>query len=337
MTDVFISYKRRMRPRVEEIATKLRGMGLDVWFDAGLSPGQSFSAEISAKVRTARCVLVCWSNDAFAHGGDRNGWVIGEASIGRERGVLVPVLLERADLDPPWNTLHTESLVGWSPTSPDQAAWGRVLAGISRHVGRPLGSVADPAVVAPAAQQRRLTTPSVIIAGLAAASLSALGALLVAVVPALSGWLVPLLFAGGLALALPIAGLMLWSGTAGAARAAGLAIAILAALAAAILAASGVSSLLGAGASDVVEAVYGAVGGLVGGAVSLLAFPLFHIVPRRRSAFGRIAIASLALGLVGALASPVFALNSVSSLVWVAPLWQLAYAPLLAYVLRTRA
>ncbi len=138
MTDVFISYKRRARPQVERVAAALRAEGLDVWFDAALEAGSSFSAEISAQVRGARCILVCWTGDAFPHGGDRNGWVLGEAQIGRERGVLVPVMLERCPLDPPWNTLHTEDLTGWlAKPGGDDAAWRGVLAAIGRHVGRP--------------------------------------------------------------------------------------------------------------------------------------------------------------------------------------------------------
>ena len=53
MTDVFISYKRRLRPRVEEIATALRALGVTVWYDAALEAGTSFSAEISSEVRSA--------------------------------------------------------------------------------------------------------------------------------------------------------------------------------------------------------------------------------------------------------------------------------------------
>jgi uncharacterized membrane protein YhaH (DUF805 family) len=139
MTDVFISYKRRLRPRVETLARALRSLKLDVWFDASLEAGSSFSAEISREVRGAKCVLVCWSNDAFPHGGDENGWVLGEAQIGRKRNVLVPVLIEPTELDPPWNTIHTEDLIGWRPGEAGAAtdAWRSVLKTIGRYVGRP--------------------------------------------------------------------------------------------------------------------------------------------------------------------------------------------------------
>lgn len=139
MSDVFISYKRRLRPQVERIATALRELGIDVWFDAALEPGVSFSAEISHEVRNAGCVLVCWSDDAFPHGGDENGWVLGEASIGRKRGRLVTVMLEDTEFDPPWNTIHSERLVGFYPAdfSADRSAWRGMLAAIGRLIERP--------------------------------------------------------------------------------------------------------------------------------------------------------------------------------------------------------
>jgi hypothetical protein len=137
MADVFISYKRRLRPLVERLAQSLSTLGVSVWFDAELEPGRSFSAEISEEVRNARCVVVCWSDDAFHHGGDENGWVVGEATIGKSRKVLVPVLIEPADLDPPWNTFHTEDLTAWVHQEGGTDRWRNVLTAIGRHVGRP--------------------------------------------------------------------------------------------------------------------------------------------------------------------------------------------------------
>jgi len=139
MSDVFISYKRRLRPQVERLATALRELRVDVWFDAALEPGVSFSAEISHEVRNAGCVLVCWSNDAFPHGGDENGWVLGEASIGRKRGRLVTVTLEDTEFDPPWNMIHSERLVGFDPTdfAADRSGWRGALAAIGRLIERP--------------------------------------------------------------------------------------------------------------------------------------------------------------------------------------------------------
>ena len=141
LADVFISYKRRLRPVVEHLAAALRARGVSVWFDARLEPGDGFSDEISREVRSAACVLVCWSNDAFAHGGDTNAWVRGEATIGRERGTLVSVQVEPTDFDPPWNMMHHEDLVGWATAAGTGAAndprWLKVLDAVGRKIGRP--------------------------------------------------------------------------------------------------------------------------------------------------------------------------------------------------------
>ena len=138
MTDVFISYKRRLRPRVDRLAAALRALGLDVWYDAGIVPGASFSAEISARLREARAVLVCWSPDVFEQENGQASWVLAEATMGRDRRVLVPVKLEETLLEPPWNILHHEDLTTFDPEDPasDRTAWQQVLLAIGQHTGR---------------------------------------------------------------------------------------------------------------------------------------------------------------------------------------------------------
>ena len=137
MTDVFISYKHRMIGRVAPIAEALRSLGLEVWYDAGLVSGSDYADAIAKHLRAARSVLVCWTDDAFPHGGDKNGWVRGEAEKGRERNTLVAVMLEETDLDPPWNMVHYERLTEWTPQSTDRGSWQRVLSAIGALVERP--------------------------------------------------------------------------------------------------------------------------------------------------------------------------------------------------------
>ncbi|MCZ8261082.1 MAG: toll/interleukin-1 receptor domain-containing protein [Beijerinckiaceae bacterium] len=114
MVDVFISYKRRLRPRVEVLAESLRALDLDVWYDAGLKPGMSFGEDIADNVRNAKAVVVCWTPDAFPSGGDKNGWVRGEATIGRDRTAMASIMLEPCLLDPPFNMDHVEDFIAWN-------------------------------------------------------------------------------------------------------------------------------------------------------------------------------------------------------------------------------
>lgn len=130
MADVFISYKREERARVERIASALQELGLSVWFDASLEGGGSFSAQINREVRAAKVVLVCWTQVA-AH----SEWVIGEADIGRTRGVLAPVFLAASDLPPPFNTIHAYNLMNWNGDQSD-SEWLALLDRIGALTGR---------------------------------------------------------------------------------------------------------------------------------------------------------------------------------------------------------
>lgn len=338
MTDVFISYKRRMRPKVEQIAAALEALGLDVWYDAELEAGTSFSAEISAKVRAAKCVLVCWSNDAFPHGGDRNGWVLGEATIGQQRGCLVPVLVERADLDPPWNTIHTESLIGWTGAA-DHPGWRNVVAAIGRHVGRP--DLAGEAAVAPPAPKPK-GTPSasaIAVAALGGAVLTAVGAALFAAAdPNLTAGYYAIL--PGVAVhALILAALFFRGGALSPLKAVLLVLGFLAAFGIGIvLGHLSIAAIRNDPAQiDTAELIFCAVAGFVGAALSLTLFPLLGLAPLRLDTGLRIFIASVALTAIAAFiaATPFFRLDvSNSGVLWLGALWQLAYAPLLVLVLR---
>ena len=138
MADVFISYKSRMRPRVREISQALEELGVSVWFDHELEAGQSFAAVINAELAKARCVVVCWTPDAFApEDGSEVSWVEAEASIARERKVIVPIMLERVPLKAPWNMFHTERMMDWPAGAHDHAAWQSMLEAIGRNIERP--------------------------------------------------------------------------------------------------------------------------------------------------------------------------------------------------------
>lgn len=138
MADVFFSYKSRLRPRVREIAHALEELGLTVWFDAELEAGRSFAAVINAELAKASCIVVCWTPDAFApEDGSEVSWVEAEASIARERKVIVPIMLERVPLKAPWNMFHTERMMDWPAGAHDYPPWQSLLEAIGRNVGRP--------------------------------------------------------------------------------------------------------------------------------------------------------------------------------------------------------
>ena len=120
--DVFISYKREERPRVDVLAQKLKAVGLKVWFDTKLSAGASFDGQIADALKSARSLLVCWTPGAIG-----SEWVRGEAAMAHGTKKLVAVFLEPTELIPPFNLIHAENLADWSGED-DHAGWAKLLA-----------------------------------------------------------------------------------------------------------------------------------------------------------------------------------------------------------------
>jgi hypothetical protein len=129
--DVFISYKREERARVEIIADALHKAGFSVWFDAHLEPGSTFDSEISRQVRGAKCVLVCWSRASV-----ESDWVRSEAAEGRRRRALVACFLEPCDPSVPFNLVHAEDLSS-GVLDRYNPAWVKIVSQIGRHAGQP--------------------------------------------------------------------------------------------------------------------------------------------------------------------------------------------------------
>lgn len=131
VSDVFISYKREEKERVEGIAQALRSLKLKVWFDANLTPGHDFEEEINREVRSAKTVFVCWSERAVP-----SRWVRAEADMGFKRNVLVACFLEACDPWTPYNLVHAEDLSG-TVLDGDNQAWVKLVQRIGEQAGRP--------------------------------------------------------------------------------------------------------------------------------------------------------------------------------------------------------
>lgn len=128
--DVFVSYKREERARVEAIVAALRDLQFNVWFDARLTSGHHFDEEINREVRAAGAVLVCWSKAAVG-----SEWVRAEASVGRQRGVLTACFLEECEPYTPFNLIHAEDL-STGPLNAANTGWLKIVEQLGQLVGR---------------------------------------------------------------------------------------------------------------------------------------------------------------------------------------------------------
>lgn len=130
MADVFISYKREDRPRVEALLELLIDLELTAWFDAGIEVGAAWESRIMEEADVASAIVVCWSFAATA-----SPWVRREAEIGLRRGVLVPVMLQWCAPVPPFDAIQAADLTKWdgAPHDPELL---RVLARIEQLTGK---------------------------------------------------------------------------------------------------------------------------------------------------------------------------------------------------------
>lgn len=89
MADVFVSYAREDAVRVRSLVRLLESRGLSVFWDLQIPAGKTWREHIGQALAQAPCVLVVWSTHSIA-----SSFVAEEADEGRQRGVLVPVLID---------------------------------------------------------------------------------------------------------------------------------------------------------------------------------------------------------------------------------------------------
>ncbi|HEX7375137.1 MAG TPA: TIR domain-containing protein [Steroidobacteraceae bacterium] len=108
MADIFVSYARTDKARVAPLVAALEAQGWSVWWDPAITPGEEFDRLISTELKRASAVLVVWTPTSV-----ESRWVRGEARDGADRGILVPVRFEQAELPIDVRALHTIDLDTW--------------------------------------------------------------------------------------------------------------------------------------------------------------------------------------------------------------------------------
>jgi hypothetical protein len=107
--NVFISYSRRDRERVIQLADALQSEGLSVWWDPNLVPGRKFRQMIAEQLAAADCVVVVWTAASL-----ESDWVQDEAEEARVRGVLIPVMMDPVKAPAGFRQVQAADLSQWS-------------------------------------------------------------------------------------------------------------------------------------------------------------------------------------------------------------------------------
>lgn len=131
-SDIFISYAREDRGRVQPIAEALAQRGFSVWWDKGLRGGEDYRDRIEEMLKTARCVIVAWSRDSV-----QSDFVLDEAGRGHRRRVLLPVFIDEG-IEPPlgFGGIHTSDLSGWLRDPSDPAPFEQFVGDVAAVLAR---------------------------------------------------------------------------------------------------------------------------------------------------------------------------------------------------------
>jgi hypothetical protein len=104
-----VSYARADRERLRPLVERLHKEGVTVWWDDDIAPGAPFRRVIEEHLDHAASVIVAWSIASV----DRD-FVRAETDRAYERGVLVPILLDKGlRIPPPFSELQSVDLSDW--------------------------------------------------------------------------------------------------------------------------------------------------------------------------------------------------------------------------------
>ena len=156
MADIFISYARQDRARIERLAGQLEAEGHSIWWDRHIAGGAEFSKDIERELQSAKAVIVGWSK-----GANESRWVKDEAGLAANAGKLIAISLDGSE--PPIGFRQFHAL---DYTKPDSAAFAELTRSIALKLSLPARETQSVA----AGRDRKKTLA--IVAGLAVGALA---------------------------------------------------------------------------------------------------------------------------------------------------------------------
>lgn len=115
MADIFISYKREDKHLAEDTIHQLQAAGFSVWYDERITPHTSWDETIEAEIAAAKAVVVLWTPRSVT-----SEWVRTEADYAKEKGKLVPVMLETCSVPLAYRRTQTVDLSSWDGNPADR-------------------------------------------------------------------------------------------------------------------------------------------------------------------------------------------------------------------------
>jgi hypothetical protein len=126
MADVFLSYAREDTARAQQVAKGLEAAGLDVFWDNEIPPGTTWADYIEQKLTVCKALIVMWSEHST-----KSQWVREEARMGRDKGVLIPVMIDASQPPFGFGEVQAANLADWNGEA-DNPNWRRFVDAVMR-------------------------------------------------------------------------------------------------------------------------------------------------------------------------------------------------------------
>jgi hypothetical protein len=126
MADVFLSYAREDSARAQQIAEALEQTGVEVFWDNEIPPGTTWADYIEQKLAQCKALIVLWSEHST-----KSQWVREEARMGRDKGVLIPVMIDTSTPPFGFGEVQAANLSGWNGEV-DNPNWRRFADAVQR-------------------------------------------------------------------------------------------------------------------------------------------------------------------------------------------------------------
>ena len=92
LADIFISYARADRAKIDKLSEALEAQGFSVWWDRHIDGGAEFAKDIEQELKSAKAVIVAWSANSV-----ESRWVRDEAGVAAAANKLVTLSLDGAE------------------------------------------------------------------------------------------------------------------------------------------------------------------------------------------------------------------------------------------------
>jgi DNA-binding response OmpR family regulator len=129
-TDLFLSYSRQDRAKIEVLAKILQQRGWTVWWDRHIKSGTAYDKVIEQALTSAKAVIVAWSQTSV-----ESDWVRAEAAFALKNTKLFPLRLDNSVLPLRFTQIHSINFSAWDGSDEHQA-FRTLAADLSELIGK---------------------------------------------------------------------------------------------------------------------------------------------------------------------------------------------------------